>query len=201
MTRPIGLTMPADYCFRCHAKIAEERPSHVGLTFQTCNASGCHNFHDNRALYKDFLVKHANGPDLSAILEVPQRDFAVRYQHDHPQRPRQLTMAQHDGPTDRTYAAALMTEWVASTHARAGVNCRDCHVNPAAGPQWVEHPTPAACGTCHQVERDGFLHGRHGMRLDQGLSPMTPGMARPAMKTDAGQQTVDLCVVPRRPYV
>lgn len=61
ITRAVGVTMPTDYCYRCHANIGEERPSHVGLAFQRCNSAGCHNLHDNRALYEDFLVRHATG--------------------------------------------------------------------------------------------------------------------------------------------
>ena len=34
------------------------------MGFETCASAGCHNFHDNRALYEDFLIKHANTPWL-----------------------------------------------------------------------------------------------------------------------------------------
>jgi formate-dependent nitrite reductase cytochrome c552 subunit len=190
LTRPVGVTMPEDYCFRCHADLGKERPSHVGLSFQTCASSGCHNFHDNRALYEDFLVKHAKSPDLSPILLNPGRDFAARYRQAHPETTSPLTVAQHNGPADRTYEPELLTAWAETAHARSGVNCQDCHVDPEAGPQWVERPTHAACATCHQAERDGFLLGHHGMRLDQGLSAMTPGMARMAMKADAADRAV-----------
>ena len=38
------------------------RPSHAGLGFAGCALAGCHNYHDNRALYEDFLVAHAGRP-------------------------------------------------------------------------------------------------------------------------------------------
>jgi Cytochrome c3 len=188
LTRSLGVTMPEDYCFRCHVNIGEERPSHVGLRFQTCASSGCHNFHDNRALYEDFLVKHANEPDLSATLLTPLRDFSRRYRQDHPEVARHLTVEHHNGPADRTYEPELLAAWAETAHAQAGVNCQDCHGDPATGTQWVERPNPDACATCHEAERDGFLLGHHGMRLDQGLVPMTPGMARIAMQPEAVDQ-------------
>ena len=32
------------------------------MAFNTCNSAGCHKFHDNRALYEDFLAKHLDEP-------------------------------------------------------------------------------------------------------------------------------------------
>jgi hypothetical protein len=68
-TTEMGLSLPRDYCFRCHQEIGQERPSHQGLAFDSCASSGCHNYHDNRGIYEDFLVKHAGEPEvLSAPL-------------------------------------------------------------------------------------------------------------------------------------
>ena len=64
ITGAMGVTLPGDYCFLCHQDIGKERPSHKGLPFSGCTAAGCHNFHDNRAIYEDFLVKHAGEPDI-----------------------------------------------------------------------------------------------------------------------------------------
>ena len=54
------LTLPGDYCVACHSEgdqdVRVNRPSHAELEFDTCASAGCHNFHDNRALYEDFLV-------------------------------------------------------------------------------------------------------------------------------------------------
>ena len=45
------------------------------------------------------------------------------------------------------------------------------------------------------MEVDTFLNGKHGMRLSEGLSPMTPLMARRAMHEDAAHNelTCDSC--------
>lgn len=198
-TRPLGVTMPLDYCFRCHAKIGEERPSHAGLAFQTCNASGCHNFHDNRALYEDFLVQHAAEPAIAALALNPRRDFAARDRQAAPQRQRHLMLAAYDAPRQRVYDAKLLAEWAATAHARAGINCSDCHLNAHTGNVWLEKPTHAVCATCHQAERDGFLRGQHGMRLAQGLPPMTPAMARLPMKPDADRRQIT-CVACHRAH-
>jgi hypothetical protein len=157
LTHSIGVTMPEDYCFRCHVNIGQERPSHVGLSFQTCASSGCHNFHDNRALYEDFLVKHANEPDLLATLLTPLRDFSRRYRQDHPEVARHLTVAQHNGPADQTYEPALLAAWAETTHARAGINCQDCHVYRPSQHPHCEYRLGGAAGANgnSQKERKG----------------------------------------------
>ena len=73
MTRAMGVTLPDDYCFVCHAEVGKDRPSHTGMAFDTCASAGCHNYHDNTALYEDFLVSHASEPDLREIPRVPRR--------------------------------------------------------------------------------------------------------------------------------
>ena len=42
--------------------VRQARPSHAGLAFDSCASAGCHNYHDNRALYEEFLVRHAGRP-------------------------------------------------------------------------------------------------------------------------------------------
>lgn len=155
LTRSVGVTMPVDYCFRCHANIGEERPSHAGLAFQTCNSAGCHNFHDNRALYEDFLVQHTAEPDLLTSPHVLQRDLAQRTLHEHPERQRPLHLSDHNGPGKGSYAPTLLAEWAETAHAQAGINCLDCHSSPSNA--WIEHPSHTICATCHQDEADGFL--------------------------------------------
>jgi hypothetical protein len=66
MTTTMGVTLQKDNCFYCHSDIAKERPSHEGMAFSTCESSGCHNFHDNRALYEEFLNKHRAQPRCPA---------------------------------------------------------------------------------------------------------------------------------------
>ena len=63
-THPMGVTVPLDYCFHCHQDVAKDRPSHADLKFDSCATAGCHNYHDNKALYENFLLKHAEEADL-----------------------------------------------------------------------------------------------------------------------------------------
>ena len=63
-THAMAVTMPDDYCIHCHAEIGSERPTHQDLSFETCLTAGCHNYHDNTALYYEFLLKHADQPML-----------------------------------------------------------------------------------------------------------------------------------------
>jgi len=48
-----GVTQPEDVCFHCHQDIGKNRPSHKDMEFNSCKTAGCHNFHNNRALYTD----------------------------------------------------------------------------------------------------------------------------------------------------
>ena len=182
-TRPVGVTLAMDYCFHCHADLAEERPSHAGLGFATCANAGCHNFHDNTALYEDFLLEHLHEP---ALLDNPVVPLRAIFQ------PRPLGRADADGPPPRSPDdQRLFEDWVSTRHAQAGINCTDCHRQPASGASqtsekiWTDRVGYTVCQSCHQAEAEGFLAGRHGMRLAQQLPPMRPELARQPMKTAA----------------
>ena len=193
ITAKNGLTQPRDVCFHCHQDIAEERPSHTGMPFIDCTTSGCHNYHDNRALYTDFLVKHMDQPDYLQELLVPERDFIsvidqiMEYPVD--QYPvTRLEADDSDEPDSVTLDPAQLADWSASSHARAGVNCSACH-QPANDDgelaAWKDKPGLAGCNSCHAVEVKDFGKGKHGMRLAEGLEPLMPTSARLPMHADS----------------
>ena len=176
-TGQMGLTLPEDYCFACHDKIGEERESHKNLDFKSCSTAGCHNYHDNRALYEDFLLKHFDEPaHLSQAKEliltkkspqpIPEPDFEG-----------------HINPTIRH-------DWSSTAHAKAKVNCKDCH-QPEGQDEWTDKVAIQTCQDCHTEQSEGFLAGKHGMRLAVGLSPMTPGQARLPMKASAAHDQLN----------
>ena len=66
-----SVTVPETFCISCHAEVREERPSHVGFDDAGCASAGCHNYHDNRGLYRDFLVKDRGAPDLRVDPRIP----------------------------------------------------------------------------------------------------------------------------------
>jgi formate-dependent nitrite reductase cytochrome c552 subunit len=167
------------------------------MAFDTCNAAGCHNFHNNRALYTDFLVKHLHESDLRDHPVLPAREFAsvladiADYPADrYPVR--QLAAGDADAPATRKLAAADHGDWLETAHARSGVNCSACHMAAEKDdtPAWNDHPDQRACSLCHALEVERFGRGKHGMRLAVGLSPMTPAQARLPMKTDAAHLQV-----------
>lgn len=179
-TLAMGLTQPADFCVRCHSEIGKERPTHVGLPFDSCANGGCHNFHDNRALYEDFLVKHAQAPETRPS-ELPQR---------------KPLLAQVEGPLTRSAVAlenlpALATPellaWEQSAHARARVGCTDCHGETE---RFLARPDLPVCTTCHQRQAQGFQQGRHGMRSLQGLPNLRVKDAQLPMKPSASQRSL-----------
>jgi len=183
VTHAMGVTQPPDYCIHCHGDIASERPSHAGMAFATCSSVGCHNFHDNSALYEDFIEKHLDEPATLATPRVPAlRNPPATVAHT------ALRAADAAFPAAVQPDPSTLTDWADSAHAAAGVNCADCHQAGNPGAAWVERPEHPACARCHDAEADGFLAGRHGMRLAAGLSPMTPADARLPMRADAAHR-------------
>lgn len=175
-TQEMGLTLPEDYCWRCHQDIGEERPSHRELSFDSCASAGCHNYHDNRALYEDFLLQHATEPWLLDAPLVAERSAPTP--GDAP-----LHAAEQDGPRASGETAGVIAQWAQSRHAQGGVNCSGCHGD--SEDSWIRRPGIAACAECHATEQSGFLAGRHGMRLARGLPPMRPELARLTMRDAA----------------
>jgi hypothetical protein len=179
-----GLTVPADYCVNCHQGVAEGRPSHRDFSFDSCSTVGCHNYHDNTALYENFLIKHAAEPDLLDNARTLLRKKPI-------DGPKPLTRAEMDAPTKYTANELILRDWESTAHAKAGVNCTACHTaaNEAGQkPQeravaigrgmWTSAVEVGTCQKCHQDETSGFLAGLHGMRIKSGLTPMSPSMAR-----------------------
>ena len=184
ITASAGVTLPSDFCWRCHAGIAAERPSHEGLAFDGCAASGCHNYHDNRALYEDFLVRHAVVGADSFPGSLPERAGWVSWA---PAGRAPLLAADADGPASSS--GAVITAWAGSAHATRGVNCSDCHAADETG--WTDRPPREQCGSCHELEHAGFTAGRHGMRWRAGLPSMSPALARLPMNPHASSLALE----------
>ena len=178
-TFAMGVTQPTDYCFHCHSDIKDERPSHANLTFDSCQNAGCHNFHDNRALSEDFLGKHLSEPEhlkKALVAVLPKPDKAP------------LARSEADAPADKNSHAAVLDEWADSGHARARINCMDCHAGTDPGQAFVDKPSIDVCQSCHAQQFSGFKAGKHGMRLAQDLPAMQPRDARLPMKPDAADR-------------
>ncbi|MGD1906706.1 MAG: multiheme c-type cytochrome [Leptolyngbyaceae cyanobacterium] len=74
--------------------------------------------------------------------------------------------------------------WQGSVHALNDVNCSSCHQDEATK-AFVAHPDQESCRSCHEQAVDTFLLGKHGIRLREGQTPLTPAMARLPMKAEA----------------
>lgn len=160
-TLEMGLTVPGDYCFHCHQEVGEERESHKDLAFDSCATSGCHNFHDNRALYEAFLVKNANQPWLSELKQIASANNAsLNAKPDTPLYSSSHPKISNDHPT-------IHAQWLESSHQKAGVSCVNCH---SPDGEWIEKPQAAQCSSCHAFEFESFTQGKHGMRLAKTLS-------------------------------
>lgn len=164
-THAMGVTLPDDYCYHCHIETIEERESHKNLRFDSCADAGCHNYHDNRALYESFLVKNSGHPWLAPIIDHVQPNYA-----------RLTAGAGHSGASDQAKISNMPDapeDWHGTGHQIAGVGCVDCHTSAEQGASgaellWIEKPQVAQCEKCHQSEVAGFKQGKHGMRLAVG---------------------------------
>ena len=188
ITQAMGLTVPEDVCFLCHENIGEDRETHKDLAFDTCASSGCHNFHDNRALFEDFLVENADQPRISSHpLIAPLTAVEALYMEGaiaSAAESGRLTLGQADAPAN-LMNSDVAESWAGSVHAAASVNCNGCHEQNGI---WQENVSLQQCADCHEDQNSGFLLGKHGMRIDAGLPPMTPAMARIPMHESAHQQ-------------
>lgn len=188
LTRAMGVTLAGDFCAHCHRDIADDRPSHEGVGFDTCASAGCHNFHDNRALYEDFLLKHADQPVLlgDGHPTLPSRTSVARMRELGLVRASALGAADADAPPGAS-RPDIVPAWLADRHAEAGVNCGGCHAPEDTA--WRDRPDTAVCADCHAGQYEGFTQGRHGMRLPHdGLGPMTVAQARLPMREDAASK-------------
>jgi hypothetical protein len=183
ITSGMGLSLPVDYCYRCHENVGDERPTHAQLPFESCASGGCHNFHDNQALYEDFLVEHRDEPVMVPGGRVPVRALLPWAREQALASGEPLRAEDHDAPAERAGLEREIAEWAGTAHAQAGVNCGGCHAPDGAA--WTDRPALVACRGCHELESEGFLAGRHGMRLAAGLAPMSPRQARLPMRAQA----------------
>lgn len=138
ITHSMGVTLPLDYCAYCHQNISDDVPSHKDIPFSSCSTVGCHNFHDNRALYKDFLIKNVNQPNHLSTQTVPLKTSNTE--------PADITP---DVPDGIVYSPTIHDEWLVSSHARNGVNCKSCHEiqDPETRQlQWLDKPGYDSCG-------------------------------------------------------
>lgn len=173
ITRKGAVTVAMDFCVACHSEgeqdVREARPSHAELEFESCASAGCHNYHDNRALYAEFLVRHADEPWLAA---VPVHALSARLRSQAPPGDMALGLADAVAPADALADSSALADWAGSGHAAAGVNCAACHAPdvPRDAPlsaieaQWVAEPALSVCKDCHKPQADTFVRGRHGMR-------------------------------------
>ena len=177
ITHAMGVTQPNDYCIHCHQDVATDRPTHIGLPFAGCSASGCHNYHDNTALYEAFIDKRTADPAHNRRQLVP-----VRAPLPEPAAPTA------PGPFPENTAASVLHDWQASAHARAGVSCLECHQQGDVTKPWIQSPALDSCVRCHEPEVKGFQSGLHGMRTAVGLPPMRVKDARRPMRPEAAHR-------------
>ncbi|MFL0798728.1 MAG: cytochrome c3 family protein [Cellvibrionaceae bacterium] len=203
-TRAMGVTLPDDFCWHCHKDVADTRKSHEDLAFDSCASAGCHNYHDNRALFENFLVANANQPWLNVIAQIPnathasltaKRDVITKVKTP---EARQVI---EDNPE-------ILAHWPDTVHGAANIDCGGCHIGSNTEAEtWIAKPNLAQCQTCHQQEAKGFTEGKHGMRLAGAiatvdaakpeLEPMSPALNRGALKfhknSEHAQQGCNSC--------
>jgi len=88
----------------------------------------------------------------------------------------------------------VVEQWEVSAHALNDVNCASCHQSEETK-AFVANPNYESCQSCHENSVDTFLLGKHGIRLLEGMEPLTPSIAQIPMKHDAfdKQMTCNAC--------
>ncbi len=81
-------------------------------------------------------------------------------------------------------------QWQLSVHALNDVNCSSCHKDKETK-ALINQPSHESCQSCHEQETETFLLGKHGIRLLEKQSPLTPAMARIPMKSDAHSRVMN----------
>lgn len=176
ITHAMGVTVPVNNCLACHKDIAQERPTHQKLSYATCDSAGCHNYHDNRALYEEFLLKHQAEPNVLPG-ELTQLNTPKSLQYK-----RWLSAA---APTGLVVGETLQQQWQHSAHGQNQITCGVCHSADAASKSgWLAKPNHETCKRCHPDQVEGFLLSKYGMRLAEQLPPMTVGAARVATREE-----------------
>ncbi|MXY06414.1 MAG: NrfA- nitrite reduction protein [Gammaproteobacteria bacterium] len=176
ITRTGAVTVATDFCIACHSEGDEDvrlnRHSHAGLSFDTCATAGCHNYHDNRALYEDFLAERADEP---ALKPDSAHGLAVRFHTLEWPVKRALGPCDAVAPVAALADTGVLARWASSDHAASGINCAACHSeNPNADTgvdHWIAAPSANLCKSCHKPQAQSFARGRHGMREHPGIAP------------------------------
>jgi hydroxylamine dehydrogenase len=90
-------------------------------------------------------------------------------------------------------SGGLTKQWRESAHAKAGVNCMDCHQAQVAEPDAIEHEgfviatvvSPKDCGRCHTVEYEqqkGSVHAEAVSLIADKIPAMTTNVSGAAME-------------------
>ncbi len=90
---------------------------------------------------------------------------------------------------DQAQVEEATQHWQTSAHALSGINCSSCHQD-AQTKAFVAQPDQESCRACHEQAVDTFLLGKHGIRLLEGQTPLTPAMARLPMQPAALNQAM-----------
>ncbi len=90
-------------------------------------------------------------------------------------------------------SAGLAQEWRESAHARAGVNCMDCHQAQAVDPDAIKHEgeviativSPKDCARCHETEfkeQQGSVHAEAYSLIKERIPAMAANLTGPAVQ-------------------
>lgn len=173
ITRESAVTVATNFCIACHSEGDQDvrmiRTSHADLSFDTCASSGCHNYHDNRVLYSDFLVKHAQTDWLT---QKPVHELTRQARLAYNSEEERLMHHDAQAPSAALSNPAILRDWADSAHAINAINCTSCHApaiangSDSAGVEtvWEDKPNQKICADCHKFEQNTFRKGRHGMR-------------------------------------
>ncbi|MEM1368334.1 MAG: hypothetical protein AAGG02_10010 [Cyanobacteria bacterium P01_H01_bin.15] len=101
-----------------------------------------------------------------------------------------LSVAAPVWAVDSSQLQQIDQAWQLSVHALNDINCSSCHVSHETQ-EFVAVPDQESCRGCHEQSVDTFLYGKHGIRIHEGLSPLTPAMSHLPMLADARDKAMN----------
>ncbi|AFY70921.1 doubled CXXCH domain protein [Thalassoporum mexicanum PCC 7367] len=141
-------------------------------------------------------MKFALKLDLKKLVTIALVALAVFffYSYSHPGYQGYSAFAQNGTSPSQEDLAQITEQWQGSAHAIANINCSSCHLDQETE-ALISKPDHESCRTCHEQAVATFLLGKHGIRLNEGMTPLTPAMAQIPMKEAAmdKQMTCNTC--------
>lgn len=156
-----GVSQSKEFCVTCHNNIRDERESHKHVDDRSCANGGCHNYHDNRALYHEYVVGNSIGENVKS-------NPIINRKSNYKKRSGDIAINKLSGDVYYNKVRLIHKE----------LQCNKCHIDDT---DKQVKPSVQACSKCHDSEVSEFKISRHGMRYAAKMGPIKKTIIRSEM--------------------